>query len=288
VGTPQYQRKLLNSCPSFPNRKDTMKGWISLHRKIINNPIFTERRTFSKFEAWIWLLLRANHSEGKVLIGNHMIQVKRGSFVTSQHQLCKQFNWGTTKLRAYLKLMESEQMIEVSALRKATCITICNYESYQNLQTDNKSDSNHKQTTDKLQSKPNNNVKQKETIQQRETNFVTLVKDIALKEQNEELTDEMIKNFTSYWTESNVNGQKMRYEMQKTFDIKRRLNKWLSNTKEWNIIKETKYSYEDFRFDATGYNKMAYCGKCNKSDFYKKPHIEDSRCCADLLHPNKI
>ena len=264
-----------------------MKGWISLHRKIIENPIFKERRTFSKFEAWIWMLLRANHSEGKFLLGNHMLNVKRGSFVTSQQQLCKQFNWGTTKLRSYLKLMETEDMIVVNPLAKATCITISNYDSYQNIQTENNMRPDQRKTENKLQSKSNNNNLIKETIKQREEKFINLV--IGISKENKEKFDEtMVKNFCDYWTESNVNGQKMRYEMQKTFDIKRRLSKWLQNTQDWNIPKSTKYVYEDFKFDTTGYNKLAYCQKCNKSDFYKKPHIEDSRCCGDQLHPNKI
>ena len=75
--------------------------------------------------------------------------------------------------------------------------------------------------------------------------------------------------------------------MQKTFDPKRRLKKWVSNQKEWEKPVKTKYQYEDFRFDATGYNKIGYCTKCNTSDFYKKPQFEDSRCCNSEIIPNK-
>ena len=40
---------------------------------------------------------------------------------------------------------------------------------------------------------------------------------------------EMIEEFCDYWTESKPNGKKMKFEMQKTFDISRRLKKWSSN-----------------------------------------------------------
>jgi len=38
---------------------------------------------------------------------------------------------------------------------------------------------------------------------------------------------EMLRSFYSYWSESN--GKKMRFEMEKTWDLKRRLNRWDKN-----------------------------------------------------------
>lgn len=52
------------------------------------------------------------------------------------------------------------------------------------------------------------------------------------------LSDEQIKdianNFILYRTEKNPNGKKERWEMQKTFDIKRRFYTWLNNDKRYN------------------------------------------------------
>lgn len=39
----------------------------------------------------------------------------------------------------------------------------------------------------------------------------------------------MLNDFYMYWTEHNEHGKKMRYEMQKTFDIPRRLATWKRN-----------------------------------------------------------
>lgn len=36
----------------------------------------------------------------------------------------------------------------------------------------------------------------------------------------------MLNEFANYWTESNPNGKKMRFEMQKIFDVARRLSTW--------------------------------------------------------------
>lgn len=40
---------------------------------------------------------------------------------------------------------------------------------------------------------------------------------------------DMINDFYSYWTEPNKSNTKMRYELQKTWDIKRRLSRWANN-----------------------------------------------------------
>lgn len=45
---------------------------------------------------------------------------------------------------------------------------------------------------------------------------------------------ELVDAFCNYWTESKPNGKKMRFEMQKTFDIKRRLATWAKNESQFN------------------------------------------------------
>jgi hypothetical protein len=42
------------------------------------------------------------------------------------------------------------------------------------------------------------------------------------------------KSFTDYWTEPNKSNTKMKFEMQSTFDINRRLARWKKNDKSWN------------------------------------------------------
>lgn len=43
----------------------------------------------------------------------------------------------------------------------------------------------------------------------------------------------MSKDFISYWTEKNEGGRKMKFEKQKTFDVKRRLERWQKNEDKW-------------------------------------------------------
>lgn len=44
----------------------------------------------------------------------------------------------------------------------------------------------------------------------------------------------MLENFISYWTEKNPNGKKHRFEMEKVFDIGRRLATWNKNNQRFN------------------------------------------------------
>ena len=42
---------------------------------------------------------------------------------------------------------------------------------------------------------------------------------------------DLLKNFFQYWTEPNLSKTKMLFELQKTFDIERRLATWVRNDK---------------------------------------------------------
>ena len=255
------------------------KGWISLHRKILDNPILTRGRAYSRFEAFVYMLLKANHKDNKAVIGNQLIKIKKGSFLTSQKKLMKEFNWGISRLRAFLKLLQDDGMIVVKSNAISTMVTINNYSDLQGMQIGNKSQVNRKQTASKSQVKTNNNDNNDNNVN-KEQEFINLV-----KSETELLMvrSDIIDDFCNYWTERNIGGTKMRYEMQKTFDIKRRMQRWINNQKEWKPI--TKHKNEEFKLDATGYNRIAYCSKCNVSDFYKYPATEDSRCCGDKLKP---
>ena len=108
-----------------------MEGWIKLHRKIQDNWLWKEKRKFSKFEAWISLLLKANHKENKILFGNSVINIEAGSFITSEVKLSDEWNWSRMTVRNFLNLLENEKMIVKICTTKYTSITIENWALYQ-------------------------------------------------------------------------------------------------------------------------------------------------------------
>jgi hypothetical protein len=68
-------------------------------------------------------------------------------------------------------------------------------------------------------------TKLKKTIENRMSEFENSLQ-IYLKEFGKDL----LNDFYLYWTEKKPNGKKMRFEMEKTFDIKRRLDRWNKNS----------------------------------------------------------
>lgn len=132
------------------------QGWIKLHRRIRDHWLAEEPRTYSKYEAWIYLLMEANHAKGKMLFDGELITIERGSFITSQLKLSAHWGWSRGKVDRFLKLMESEQMIVSKTDSKKTTIYITNYDNYQrNDAADDTSDeiaseqqTDNKQTTD--------------------------------------------------------------------------------------------------------------------------------------------
>ena len=272
-----------------------MKGWISLHRKILDNPILSSSRIYSRMEAFIFLLLRANHSDRNVPIGVVLYNVKKGQMITSQMKLCKQFKWGNTKLRNYLKLLENDGMIEVKTETNLTRLTILNYESYQDYQIKTKSKPNKNQSIPKSKPNTNNNVdndnnvnndNNKNLIQSsiiRKQKFINQVLAEGLKH-TPMVAPNICDDFTDYWTEMNRSGTKMKFELQQTFDISRRLNRWIKNDFNKNVSHETKWKY-----DATQKFYIGYC-ECNKSDFYEPFNInkQDTKCCGSKILSERI
>ncbi|EUY99774.1 primosome subunit DnaD [Staphylococcus aureus M0439] len=140
-----------------------MTGWISIDRSIQNHWLFKEKRTFSKFEAWIYCLMKASHSEAKVPIGNQIVTVERGQRLTSILTLSDLFNWSRFKVKTFLDLLESDGMLEVKTTSKYTLITIVNYDFYQSEQGRNQHQNDIKPTSKQHQSNINPTSKQHQT-----------------------------------------------------------------------------------------------------------------------------
>lgn len=114
-----------------------MKGWVSLHRKIMNNWVWSNK-PFAYGQAWIHLLLSANHEDSEILFDGKVITVKRGSFVTSILKLSNIFGWDRKKTSRFLKTLESQKMVTTNSTTHGTTITIVNWEKYQGLGTTNR------------------------------------------------------------------------------------------------------------------------------------------------------
>lgn len=133
------------------------RGWISLNRKIQSHWIWLKDKPFDCRSAWIDILLLANHKNNKFPLGTEMVEVERGSFITSEIKLMERWGWSKTKVRNFLKLLENDGMITKKADRKKTTINIVNYSVYQDIETTKEPQKNHQETDSRPLKDTNNN-----------------------------------------------------------------------------------------------------------------------------------
>lgn len=149
-------------------------GFIILQRKIIENWLWLSE-PFSKAQAWVDLLLMANHAEGIFFVRGVKIVIKRGCVGKSEESLSQRWKWSRGKTRAFLKMLESEQQIKQHKSNILGTIEIINYDLYQKL--DNKRDN--RKTTERQQKDTNN--KELTIIKEEEINVPDFINKNLLK-----------------------------------------------------------------------------------------------------------
>ena len=106
------------------------QGWVTIHRSIRDHWLW-EDEPFTKAQAWIDLIMMANHEERDILLGSEVLKVKRGNIITSTVKLSNMWGWSRKKVSNFLDRLEMEQMIVHIKHTKRTALEIVNYEKYQ-------------------------------------------------------------------------------------------------------------------------------------------------------------
>ena len=177
-----------------------MQGYIKLHRKILDNGVFVDAELLKVF---VWCILKANTTPN-VVYGR---KVDVGEFITGRITASEELHLKPSTIYKRLQKLKSQGYINISSNTKNSLISVINYKSYQ------------------LDDKPR---------KQRNLDNVTnkfLVEVSAFKEL---YSVEMLEAFVDYWSEPNKSKTKLRYELQKTFDIARRLKTWNKNESKFN------------------------------------------------------
>ena len=105
-----------------------MAGWIKIYRDLQDHWLAQD---MEKLGRWTSLLLMAAHEDKKTLVGNQLIELKRGQLIASNSFLAERWNTSERTVLRFLNLLESDSMLHRCTHRKVTIITICNYDSYQ-------------------------------------------------------------------------------------------------------------------------------------------------------------
>lgn len=159
-----------------PFRSSSMGGWIKVPRSIIQWNWYDDIITKSVF---LHLLLLANHTDVKW----RAINIRRGQLVTSYVHLSQTLHIPMQQVKTAIKHLKSTNEITTKSTNKYTLITICQYDSYQNvdertnLQTNQQNDSqvtfNQLATNFQLTTNKNSNNENKNKELKKSENSVT-------------------------------------------------------------------------------------------------------------------
>lgn len=216
-----------------------MSGWIKLHRKLKEWEWYQDSQMVHLF---IHLLFKANY-EPKKWRG---VDMSRGQLLTGRKQLSNETGISEQSIRTCLERLRSTNELTIKSTNSFSIITVCNYDSYQLSDDDTNQQSNQASTSNQP------SINQASTTSKKEK------KDKELKEFKEEAlthkdkySEEMVKEFIGYWTEENQSGTKMRFQLEKTWGLARRLATWNKRDKQYKPgSKKNLYpDYKDSSFD---------------------------------------
>ena len=147
--------------------KDT--GWIKLYRSSFENKLYFEE-PFTRYQAWIDLLLLANHKDSFFIKRGTMVKVPRGTVGYSMKELAKRWKWSINKVSRFIEILESDAIGQVKSQKNnlTTLISIVNYNRYQSIesadefangnQTNSQTETNKNAKNDKEYKKENNTL----------------------------------------------------------------------------------------------------------------------------------
>lgn len=140
----------------------TIKGWILLHKQIQAHWLW-EDKPFSKGQAWIDLLLLAEHETHKSMWRSQLTEFKRGDVNLSITELAHRWGWSRDKVRRYISQLEQDNMLRANCTTNRTTLTIVKYDDFQNRCATNKAtnkstDNTTDKATDKTHLKNNKRI----------------------------------------------------------------------------------------------------------------------------------
>lgn len=113
-------------------------GWIKLHRSIMDTPEWLAE-PFTRAQAWVDLLLLANHTTGYIRRRGILVAIDRGCVGYSEEQLADRWQWSRGKVRRFfselMRLSRISHKISEKTVQKnstvSSLIYIINYDRYQ-------------------------------------------------------------------------------------------------------------------------------------------------------------
>lgn len=101
-----------------------MGRWIKVYDKLLDWEWWDSALMV---KAWIYILVSANPKKKRW----QGIEIERGKFITSQRKLARALSCNVKTVRRILERLSVANQITYSVEHRMTCITVCNYDDYQ-------------------------------------------------------------------------------------------------------------------------------------------------------------
>ena len=105
-------------------------GWVLLYRSLQEHWLW-DRKPFSDGQAWIDLIMLANHEEHNFVYKGQQMVAKRGQLNRSISSLAERWGWSKSKATRFFNDLKADGMVTVESDHNRTTITIENYTTMQ-------------------------------------------------------------------------------------------------------------------------------------------------------------
>ncbi len=227
-----------------------MKGWISIHKQIRDHWLWKDPKYL---QAWMDMLMMANYNEQKKPYKEAIVLIKRGEFPASYRSLALRWGWSKNTVIKFINRLKTDTMVDTHTDYGFTLVKIVNYDKYQShadtvagtqggtvagtvggtvggttIIKDNKTN---KRNNSGVEKKPTPTLKERFAIFSEKVHKMGLDKGLPKQEMDK---------FINHWGAHNEGGKKMRWEMEKVFDMSRRMNTWKSNVNAFSFSNGSK------------------------------------------------
>ena len=113
-----------------------------MHRSIMDSAMW-ESEPFSRSQAWIDMLMLANHKPGVIFRRGVKVEIPRGGIGKSIRTLAERWSWSHGKVERFFSFLLDEEMVKKVGTKKTsvdTCYFIVNYEKYQECGDENRAE----------------------------------------------------------------------------------------------------------------------------------------------------
>ena len=137
-----------------------MQGYVKLYRKTMCSPIWQDPYYL---KLWMYCLMKATHKEHKQIVGNQLLVLQPGEFITGRTALADDLNKGMKPKQRqselswwrYLNNLEKWEMLNIKKTNKYSVVSIVKWSEYQ----ESEQQLNINCTSDEQQLNTNKNVK---------------------------------------------------------------------------------------------------------------------------------